>query len=869
MPQIGQTISHYKIVEKIGGGGMGVVYKAQDTRLGRYVALKFLPEALAHSHQTMDRFKKEARAASALNHPNIVTIHDIDQVDGVYFIAMEYIAGKTLHELIASRVLRLDQVLDYGVQISDALSKAHSAGIIHRDIKPSNLMITDENLAKVLDFGLAKLAGVPPGLPAVGQDASTPSLKETTGEGRILGTLSYMSPEQARGREVDHRTDIFSLGIVLYQMIAGELPFRGPHAAAVLDKLLYLPTPSLRTTYSNLPEALERTIVRATAKNPADRYQNMQEMAFDLRSISSAGEYVRPVRKKKGWRYYAVLAIAAVLFVLLLALPFRGWLPHWLGGTVLPGRIRLAVVPFNNIGADSAIQAICDGLMEIMVTKFNQMEQFRESLSIVPASEVRSENITSASHARRAFGANMVLTGSVQRLRDQLILTINLVDARNLQQIDGKICKASMNELGDLEYDAFNNAAAMLALELNPRERQVLSAGETSVPAAYNAYVQAVGCLARFDVTESVDRAIEFLEQALREDPRYALAQARLGEAYWRKFQKTRERKWADAALSSCMRAIELDSRVARVHMTLGIVYAGIGQPEKAVDELNRAIGMNPKSAEAYRELGRAYEAMGRLTDAEAVYHKAIDLQPDSWSCYWNLGVFYYNRAHYGQAAAQFDKVIQLVPDHYRAYASLGGIYIYEGEFGKAGKMFARSVAIRPSPQAYSNLAASYILQGRSSDAVPLLEKAVGMEEATYEVWGNLGDAYSQIRSLSEKAPGAYARAAELASRELAVNPNNNVARAMLAFYLIRWGDRERALEEIDRLEKLEPKDPNIFFWMALVYELSGNREKALNNLTAATAAGYSPAVIRAASDLAQLRSDPRYRERFEGRGTR
>jgi serine/threonine protein kinase/tetratricopeptide (TPR) repeat protein len=869
---IGQMLLHYRILEKLGQGGMGVVYKAQDTHLDRFVAIKVLPTEKVTDPERRRRFMHEAKAASALNHPNIVVIHDINEVNGVYFIAMEYVAGRTLHDLILDKRLGMTRSLDYTIQIADALSKAHSAGVIHRDLKPSNVMVTEDGLVKVLDFGLAKLMGWQSG-PGATEEDITRSFEQVTKEGIILGTLGYMSPEQARGQDVDYRTDIFSLGVVLYNMIAGELPFSGPHAAAVLEKLLHSPTPSLKSSNPNVPDALEQTIACATAKNPEDRFQTMQELASALRSLGGPADraattasamVLQPKKRLKiGWRS-AILAVAILLCSLLLMLPFRGRLPPWLGGTALPARIRLAVLPFNNIGSDAENQLICDGLMEILTTKFNQIEQFRSALNVVPASEVRAEKVTSASHARRAFGANLVLTGSSQKDHDRVVLTINLVDADSLRQIDGKIYEASTNELMDLENTAFSKAVAMLELKLNPTERQMLDAGKTTVSSAYNFYLQAIGYLARYDKSENLDKAIQLFQQAIQQDSSYALAYAGLGEAYWQKFRSTKESKWADAALFSCESAYRLDNRLARVHTTLGMVYTGTGRPEKGAAELNRAIVMEPRSSEAYRELGRAYEAMGKTDEAESTYRKAIQLQPDSWPCYWNLGAFYYRRARYEEAESQFLEVIRLAPDHFSAYSSLGGIYLYQGKFDKAEDIFRKSLAIRPYVQAYSNLAASCILQGRSADAVPLLERATRMEDATHEVWGNLGDAYAETPGLSARAPAAYKRALALATDYLAANPQDGTARAQMAFYLIRLGEKKRAIEQVEQALKQAPEDANVPFWAAVVYEATGDRERALNALAEAVAGGYSLAVVRAVSDLRELRKDPRYRDLVE-----
>jgi len=871
MPEIGQTISHYRITEKIGGGGMGVVYKAQDTRLKRPVALKFLHESLARDPLGMERFKREARATSALNHPGIVTIYDIDQVDGTYFIAMEYVEGQTLQELITSGELDLDQALDYAIQVSDALSKAHAAGIVHRDIKPSNLMIVDGNRAKVLDFGLAKLTDRPADPSESPEDAVTRSTMVLTQEDSVLGTLLYMSPEQARGHEVDSRSDIFSLGIVLYQMITKNLPFSGPHAAAVLDKLLHSPAPSLRSTQPHLPLALDHTIARALAKNPEDRYQNMQEMASDLRAVSSGEGPIRPAPKKKTRRTIAFTALAALalLAVLFLGFSLRQWLPFKLGGSAAPDEIVLAVLPFNNVGDDPDNQDFCDGLMERLATKFNQLGQSKSSLSIVAPTEVRSENVNSASQARSAFGATMILAGSVHRVVSNVLLTIYLVDTSSKRQIDGATFSAAAANTIELENDAFEKAVSMLDLKLTPEERQLLSAGETMNPDAHNAYLQGIAHLARFDKPENIDIAIEFFQKAVREDSMYALAHAGLGEAYWRKYQDTREPRWTEEALSSSIHAAELDSRVPRVYLTQGMVYRGTGQPEKAVEALNQAIKMEPRSAEAYRVLGRAYEAMNRIEDAEAAFNRAIQLNPRYWEFYWDLGAFYGRRTRYAEAAKYFEQVIELEPDSYQAYASLGGIYLLMGEFELAEEIFSKSIEISPSARAYSNLAASYMLQGRSKEAVPLLKKAIEMEGANYELWANLAGAYLETPGLSDMAPEALERAVELVSRELDVNPQTTLLRARRAYYLVRLGNREQALEEIAQVEKSASKDPEVLFWTAAIYEITGNREKALDKLEAAIAEGFSPAFIRAATEFVQMHNDPRYIQLLEDRSPR
>ena len=757
---IGHTLLHYQILEQIGQGGMGVVYKARDLHLDRFVAIKILPQEKVSDPERRRRFIIEAKAASALNHPGIVVIHDIDESHGVHFIAMEYIAGQTLQNIMRDRRLPLAQSLDYAIQIADAISMAHSAGVVHRDLKPSNVMVTEKDLVKVLDFGLAKLAGWQ-GSPGATDEEITISFDQNAESGKLLGTLAYMSPEQARGQELDYRTDIFSLGIMLYHMVAGELPFGGPHAAAMLDKILYAPTPSLRSVCPQVPESLEVAMLHATAKNPQARFQSMNEMASALRSLRSdvdttaatIGEGIATKKKFRiTWRW-PVLAVALILLALLLALSFRGRIVPVVNETVQPLKIRLVVLPFTNIGSHAENQEISEGLVEALATKFTQIAQFQDNLRVISPVDVRTEKITSVLQARRAFDISLALAGSVQNYGNGLRFIIYLVDAQSLQQVGAETYEASAGDMVGLDEMIFDKALSLLNVQPNPAAQRIIRAGTTTVSDAYYFCLQANGDLARSDVPEKLDRAILLFQQAIQKDSRYALAYAGLGEAYYQKFKSSKERKWADAALYNCRQAQNIDNRLARVHVILGMVYAGLSRPEQAVKELNGALAIEPGNADAYRELGRAYEKLGKTDQAEATFRKAIQLQPDSWNCHWNLAGFFYRRARYEESAQQFLEIIRLYPNHFRAYSSLGGIYIFQGKFDKAEEAFRQSMEIRPSAPTYSNLAASCILQGRSAEAVPFLEKAIRMEEASYETWGNLGDAYSLTAGLSAKAP--------------------------------------------------------------------------------------------------------------------
>jgi serine/threonine-protein kinase len=874
-----RSVSHYEIVEKLGEGGTGVVYKARDLKLDRFVALKFLSSHLLASQQAVQRFLQEARAISALNHPNIATIYAVEEEGGTRFLVLEYLPGGTLRSRIgdlrrAGIMLSWGELSQHALHVAAGLAHAHRHGIIHRDVKSGNIMFTEERAVKITDFGLAKYRG---GL-------------DITRSGTIAGTVAYMSPEQAQGLEVDHRSDVFSLGVVLYEMATRELPFQGPHEAAVLQAVIHAPTPALKGLRSDLPEAFEQIVLRATAKDREQRYRSMEELAGALRSLRgtlepgavyrastdptltlSAPPAVAPLPRPRSLlrrllaRRAGALLAAALLLLLTLAVVFRERIGDWVPLRSLPAEKQLAVLPFTNVGSDPANQAFCDGLMETLSSKLSQMEQFQGSLRVVPATEVRREKLASARDALQIFGVNLVLSGSVQRSGDSVRLTVNLVDARTRRQLSSETIDTPIGDLAALQDGVFTRAAALLELELHPSARKTLSSGQTRVPTAYYAYLQGLGYLSRYDVSENVDRAVPLFRQAVQQDPNYALAYAGLGEACWRKFGETRDRQWAEEARTSCLRAVELDSRLAKVHVTLGLVYRGTGQFNEAVEQLQQALKIDPISPDAHRELAGLYEVMGKLDEAEATHRKAIELRPDYWVNHWDLAWFYYRRARYQQAEAEFRKVIQLVPDHARAYSGLGAMLHLQGRYDEAAAAFNKSLAIKPTPEAYSNLGTLYCYRGRYPEAVPMLEEAIRLGASNHQICGNLAEAYSATPKLAFKAPETYRRAIQLAEQQLAVNPKDARVRASLAFYLARLGQKQEALASIEQARRLDPKDRNILFRSALIYELTGDRDRALSALATAIHSGYSIAEIEGANILADLRKDHRYRGLLKG----
>ncbi len=569
---INETISHYRVIERLGGGGMGVVYKAEDTRLKRLVALKFLPESLARDPHAVARFRREANSASSLNHPNICTIYDIGEQDGRVFIAMELLEGATLKHHIANRPMDVGTLLSFGIEIADGLDAAHTKGVIHRDIKPANIFVTERGHAKILDFGLAKVAPKP-GIGAEQTTVTDDPAEHLTSPGALLGTVAYMSPEQVRGTDLDARTDLFSFGAVLYQMATGQLPFHGDTSGVIFHAILGLqPVPVTRVN-STVPLKLEEIINKALEKDRNLRYQHASEIATDLRRIerdsgrlavaaagkpylSSGGVSLenQPGRLR---RWTLPLSICLLLFFIAALLFYRYTHGNWPGGfgTNLPAQKNLVVLPFEAIGGGSDQQIYCDGFTETVTSKLAS----EHSLQIPAALEVRSKNITNVEQARTQFGANLVLVASWQLIGHSARINLNLVDAKNGRQLHTNTITAPADDLFTLQDQVVLKALQMLDIQPSVGSSQQLVDHGTAKLSAYDFYVQAIGYLQRYERAENVETAIALLQRAINEDPNYAQAHAALARAYWHKYSATKDIRWAVRRVSTSLRPVFME----------------------------------------------------------------------------------------------------------------------------------------------------------------------------------------------------------------------------------------------------------------------------------------------------------------------
>jgi len=854
----GQTISHYKIIEKLGEGGMGEVYKAKDTKLDRDVALKLMSAHMQSGKSAKERFIQEAKAASALDHPNVCTIHEIgERPDGSLFITMAYYDGESLEQRLKRGVPKYEEALDLAIQMAKGLSCAHEYDITHRDIKPGNIMVTERDEVKIVDFGLAKLAGH----------------TQLTQTGSTIGTAGYMSPEQISTDMVDHRSDIFSLGIVLYEMFTGTHPFNNEYYHTLLYSIVNEEPEPVTDVNPELPVELEWIISKALEKNPDDRFQSMGDFLGFLESLKSGSvdpDIIQVHKSSKNKPIYTYAAIASAIIVLIVIMTlwmFPTYQPSigpLFSQSTVPVSKQIAVLPFLNIGDSPENRAFADGLLETITSKLSQLEQFQNQYLVVPASETRSRDIRNASEARASFGVNLVVTGSVQQLDQGVRVTINLIDAVSLRQIDSKIIDDTFIEKSTLQDNAVFNLANMLDIEIQPEARTILTAGGTLEPGAYEFYLQGLGHLQRFDQIQEIDAAIERFERALKEDSKFALAYAALGDAYLYKYRRTENLDWLESAISNVQKAVNLEERLSPIYTTYGVLLIEKGQYELAHEKLEQALNLNPTNFEAYRARARAFTAQERIKEAEATYQKAIDMKPGYWAGYSELGVFYSRNGRFEEAAEQFLIVTELTPNNAGVYRNLGAIYYYLNRPNDALKAFNKSVEIEPNYGVYSNMGTMYYYDGEYNQAAEMYDKALKLNDSDYLVWSFLASAYKYSSPPQpEKSKEATRRAKELAEKKLEVNPRNPQLMASLASYHIDLGNIDISRKLVNVVINMQPSDVSLQISVGTILEHLGDREGALQWIGKAIENGYPVEEINNNPDpkIGELRESAEFKE--------
>jgi serine/threonine protein kinase/tetratricopeptide (TPR) repeat protein len=841
---------------------MGVVYRAEDTALGRTVALKFLSSQIVQDPKRVERFRDEARTASALNHPNICTIYEVGEQEGELFIAMEYVEGRPISEFLREGGMAVETVMRYGKQISGALEHAHERGIVHRDLKPANVVVTPTGNAKILDFGLAK-RNDPEGL----QRKTTQGVATETNEG-LTGTLPYMSPEQLEGGEAGPRSDIWSLGVMLYEMASGARPFRGENLYRLCTAIIQEPMPPLP---ANVPAGLAAVIKRCLQKEPVRRYQRASELRAALEALEISGTVAAaPTGAEKiGTAWKPMLWFAGVALLLLVGAGIgllernrRALSNPGKGGISVPEKVQLAVLPAS--GATSSDDgAFNDGLVETLTSRLTTLTE-KHPLAVIPASEVRARKVATVDAARAEFGVNLGLVINVQHdPAGQERVNYSLVDATSHQQLRGGTITAPRGDPFALQDQVSASVTQALELQLQPQEKRALQAHGTSEPAAYDFYLQGRGYLQDYKKQENVDNAITVFRRALEKDPGFAAAYAGLGETYWRKFELSHENQLVAEAKKACQEANKRDTKLSEAHACLGIVSQGTGKYEHAAEEYRLAADLEPTLDSAVAGLARAYVSLNRLDDAEKAFRAAIALRPNYWAGYNRLGTFYVQHGKYEQAAQMFSQVVSLAPDSFMGYNNLGDVRMYQGRNAEAIPLLKRSLEIRKTADATSNLGTAYFQLQRYADAAAAYEQSTQLDPRNYLVWGNLGDAYFWAAGRRQDAAAAYLKAIELAGEALRVNPRDALVLSCVSLYHGMLGERTPALEYMKRAMELEPKRPDLLLNAAIAYEQLGEHSQSLDTLDEAVRAGLDPSQLRQLPNFDSLRDLPRFQKLF------
>ncbi|QQR72226.1 MAG: protein kinase [Holophagales bacterium] len=857
---IGHRLGHYAVVELLGQGGMGQVYAAQDEQLGRSVALKVLPPELAMSPERLERFRREARAVAALHHPSIVTIHSVEEVDGLHFLTLELVRGRPLDRVIPPGGLPPERLLSIAVPLAEALAAAHAQGIIHRDLKPSNVMLTDEGQVKILDFGLAKaLAG------ELGDDLPSASSGDSmTATGRLVGTLPYMSPEQLEGRAVDHRTDLFSFGVLLFELAVGRRPFRGDSVGAQVASILR-DEPDLDR--AELPRSLRDILRRCLAKSAEARYADASAVVTALRQWgaeiavrepSARGEN-EPGPGKPGHARKALFRVGVGVAGLALA-ALVGWQAWRVGPGRAPSPVAtgvsvLAIQPFANLTGNPARAGLAGTLRSALQTR---LSEFTGLQVLDPGAMPTGGDPQETLEVARRLGATALLSGEMQSAAPKVRIDLRLTDTALGMILWSGSFETAGEELGELESDMTRQVSEILAVPLSQRERERMARQLTRSLQAYDDFLRGFRQSRAPSDPQAIPKAIEMYRQALRVDPEFALAQVGLSDMLYRSYAEGRRKKGdLEEAEASARRALELDPDLPGAQVALARVLRSKGDVQGSIALLQESLSHHPKPDVVQRELSTSWVEAGNLVEAERCLRAAVAIGGSDWAN-WNwLGSFLFRVGRYPEAERAFRQGAACAPGQMSLPAkNLIATLSQQGRFEDALVAFQQIKAPIEDATTAGNIGTAYFFSNRGDKwekAEHYFRRATELAPENDGVWMNLGDLLVEVGRRSE-AQAAYGKALEQVEAALAGAPTDHGLRVLRVEYAAKAGRCGVALEQAVEARKASRPMAEELHILGIGYALCGRSKDAIEMLRQAVALGFSAEIVRRESELASLR---------------
>jgi eukaryotic-like serine/threonine-protein kinase len=868
--------NRYRIESLLGEGGMGAVYKALDLELDRLVALKLVRPELAGATKAMQRFKQELLLASRISHKNILRIHDLSDFGGIKYITMAFVEGQDLADLMDSTgQFPIPRAVKFTRQLCAALEAAHGEGVVHRDLKPQNIMVDASDNLFILDFGLAK--------------SLESEVTKMTRTGQIMGTPRYMSPEQVEAREVDHRSDLYSLGLIVYEMFTGQVPFRGESAMQLMYQRMTEHPPDPRTKCPDLPEYLSGIILKCLEKDPARRYQSAREILEDLdlercppqeRSEAVAVGALAPAAAPDATRVAAsatrprdatisiqipkpsrrtgvVAASVVVLASALVLIPqSRKAILALTRGPSGPQHY-VAVLPLNVVGDEAALKYLADGVVESLDAKLGSLS----NVFVADAGRVAAAlKQTTDDKIAAALGVTLLVKGTIQQgAGDHISIDLSMDDVKNHRTVmKAAEFPGTRQELLTLEDNAFKSVTDALLIQQTNAERARTSARPTQDIQAYDLYLR--GRNLRLQNEADPKPALDLFDQAIKRDPSFSLAYAGSADADLKMADLTKDPVWIDRALGAAQQARSLNDNVPEVHISLGAVYTRKGRYPEAIVELQQALKLAPNSDAAHRRLGTAYEKAGRTKEAIDAYKEATEINPYLWWNFNSLGIAYFNLGDNQRALEAIQQVTRLAPDMATGWANLGAAYYRLGDWDKCITAVQKAIDRQPRAHYYNQLGVAYFFSGRYAEAVTRFEKAVQMEPKDPEHRLYLGDAY-RWSGQRDKASAAYDEAISLAYKNLDTNPNDTDALRYLATAYAKKGDDADAQAKIQQALKIKPNDPDLLDLEAQIHVIAGRNLEALASLKRALQNGYSWKEIQSDPEFQPLRQKPEFQQ--------